>query len=219
MSLERLIVKKTSGVHFKELNKILKMLNATALHQGKDNNLFANELKKLQLMAKDGYPPAQFELAQLNEDTGLLGEHPEIAAKWYLKAAKAKHSEAANMIAFYYQKGLGVKVNRKKALLWYLNSAKYGSIIGTYNLARTYEIGDLTNINFKKAFFHYQRASRKGFADAQLGLSRLYLNGSGVKRNLKKAILLCKKALKSDPSEEGRTQLKRCEAELKKNLS
>jgi TPR repeat protein len=41
------------------------------------------------------------------------------AFKWYLKAARKGHDEAAHNVAYFYERGRGVRQNLERAKEWY----------------------------------------------------------------------------------------------------
>ena len=49
------------------------------------------------------------------------------AFNWYLNAANNGHPQAAEKVAYMYEKGIGTKKNDKKAAAWYRVSLEHGS--------------------------------------------------------------------------------------------
>jgi len=88
----------------------------------------------IRVAAYSGDADGQYELGQLYEDTGLLGEDPEKAFYWYMKAAKQKHLAAINAVgcAFYY--GNGVRTNELTAIKWFIKANKAGFSKAKFNL-------------------------------------------------------------------------------------
>lgn len=85
--------------------------------------------------AYSGDPDGQYELGQLYEDTGLLGENPDKAFLWYMRAAKQNHLAAINSIGFAYYYGDGVKANELTAIKWFTKGVKAGCPNAKKNLA------------------------------------------------------------------------------------
>ena len=92
-------------------------------------------IKLVREAAYSGDANGQYELGQLYEDTGLLGENPEKAFTWYLKAGKQKHLAAINSVGFAYYNGDGVKINELTAIKWFSKGVKAGCEHAQKNLA------------------------------------------------------------------------------------
>lgn len=91
---------------------------------------------------------------------------------------------AAYLLATMYEKGDGVKVDKKKALTWFYNAARNGSGEGAYSLALAYLEGDGVAQDDKQAI-EWLTASSSGQAKHLLG--SMYLDGEHVKKDFKKA--------------------------------
>ena len=61
---------------------------------------------------------------------------PEMAVRWWLKAAEAGHPGAAGMLGVSYHMGLGVRTDLVEAMAWVLVSAGRDSPIGRAYLPR-----------------------------------------------------------------------------------
>lgn len=63
-------------------------------------------------------------------------ENPELAAKWYLKAAKNGSAIAQNNIGLWYERGVDIEQDRTQALRWFRAAADQGNESAAKNLAR-----------------------------------------------------------------------------------
>lgn len=68
-------------------------------------------------LAREGYAPAQFELARLLEAQGA--PHQAEAVQWYARAAEAGHQDALQRLASAHERGeLGLPVNARQGAQW-----------------------------------------------------------------------------------------------------
>lgn len=110
------------------------------------------------------------------------GELP-LAYQEFLKAAKGGHADSQFNLALMYEKGIGVGIDGKEAVVWYGNAAMQGHSAAQFNLGVLYENGSGTAVDFEKANKWYRKASVQGDPLAIGNLGMLYVRGQGVKEN------------------------------------
>ena len=86
-------------------------------------------------------------------------------------------------LGYYYENGIGTKVNYRRALKCYKNASKKGSGLGSYNAG----IICLKLNRGNEAIECFQRAASQKYYDAYAALAIEYINGRVVKKNSKLA--------------------------------
>lgn len=109
-----------------------------------------------------------FDQADEAWDAGKPGE----AFKLFMQSASEGDSSAYLNIGFFYDTGLAVRKNEKRALYWYKKAAKHGSCSAYSNIGTIYR----DKKDFKRARFWFQKALKAGDGDAALELGKLYLS-------------------------------------------
>src|SRR5690242_3117561 len=110
-----------------------------------------------------------FERANKEWDAGRRRQ----AFRLFSQAAAEGHTSAQNSLGYFFDHGLGVAKNRRKALLWYRKAAKKGDMCASGNLAITYRDAG----HKKQAKFWFAKSLAQGDADAALEIAKLYLGG------------------------------------------
>lgn len=77
------------------------------------------------------------------------------------RAEKGDAGEQA-ILAMYYQYGIGVEKDYKKALYWYQKAANAGHIPAQINLGNIYRTGDTIKTDYKKARYWFNKACQAG---------------------------------------------------------
>jgi TPR repeat protein len=86
-------------------------------------------------------------------------------------------------LGYFFDQGLSVKVDKRKALEWYHRAYKQGEAGAANNIATIYrEWGDS-----KKMLWWFRRAASMGHLDVALELGKRYETGLDVPRSRKKA--------------------------------
>ncbi len=101
----------------------------------------------------------------------------------FMLAAKGGDTNAQSSVAYFFDNGLGVKKDKKKALFWYRKAARKGDVVAYNNIAILYRESN----NYKRARFWFLKALNGGDGDAALELAKLYLIKQ-TKINLLKAL-------------------------------
>lgn len=97
-------------------------------------------------------------------------------------------------LGFRYDCGMGVPLNREKAVKYYVMATDKGYAQAQFLLGCCYERGNGTVANREKAFECYQQAALQGNTDAQFKLGVCYQYGFGTVPNPAKAIACYKLA-------------------------
>lgn len=105
----------------------------------------------------------------------------ELAFSLFMEAAKAGDVGAEQNVGYFYDLGLGVRRNRKKALHWYTRAYRNGDASSAKNIGTVWR--DLGNP--RRALSWFRRAVKMGDDDANLEIAKYYLQHS---RNTTKAI-------------------------------
>lgn len=107
--------------------------------------------------------------------------------------AKRNYAQAQAILANFYEKGMFVKQDYKKAYYWYKKSMDGGLYIGAQKIADMYYNGFYVRQDYKKAFNMYNKIQDKN-KKIKMILSSMYATGKGTKKNMKKACKLYKES-------------------------
>ncbi len=97
--------------------------------------------------------------------------------------AKEGHAAAMTAMGLIYDKGQGVLLNSKEAVMWFRLAADGGDKDGMYHLGRMLAQGRGGRQHFATAATWLQKAADLGQHDAQYLLAALYERGQGVVQN------------------------------------
>lgn len=89
---------------------------------------------------------------------------------------------------YWYQIGIGVEKNVKKAFEFCEKAANQGHSEAQYELGRMYKDGRCVKKNYKKAFEFYEKAAKQCNPRGQHALARMYEYNEEIDKNFKKAI-------------------------------
>ena len=148
--------------------------------------------------AKNGFPPAQYNLA-ICYNTGYgVAKNQEKAVEWWTKAAEQGNADAQYNLGCCYLFGIGVEKNMKKAVEWFTKAAEQNLPDAQFRLGLCYNNGEGVEKDMKKAVEWFTKAAEQGNADAQSNLGCCYLFGEGVEKDMKKAVEWYQKAAEQD---------------------
>ena len=120
------------------------------------------------------------------------------AFKLCKKAAVAGNPRAQDNLAYYYQKGIGCKVDTKKALEWYEKAVVSGYGPAAFVLGYYYQEGNgITVKDAASAYNYYKIGADLGDRNAMSALADCYLKGRGTAYDIDKGLSM-HKALAED---------------------
>ena len=123
------------------------------------------------------------------------------AFKLCKKAAVAGNPRAQDNLAYYYQKGIGCKVDTKKALEWYEKAVVSGYGPAAFVLGYYYQEGNgITVKDAASAYNYYKIGADLGDRNAMSALADCYLNGRGTAYDIDKGLSM-HKALAEDETD------------------
>jgi TPR repeat protein len=102
--------------------------------------------------------------------------------------AERNDPEALCDLAFMYNVGDGVKIDKFKTINYYLLAAEMGYNRALYNLGLMYSNGLGVPKDKERAVYYYQMAADKGHVWAQNNLGLLYEQGEGVGKDMSRAV-------------------------------
>ena len=103
-------------------------------------------------------------------------ESPDDAFPLLAKSVNAGYNLAHAKIAYYYEQGIGTKVNRKAAFEHYKIAYELGDVRATEGLGRCYARGIGVAFDFKTASKYLSEAKNAGSVSADRELYRIYEN-------------------------------------------
>ncbi len=115
----------------------------------------------------------------------MLGGGNEIAAEYYLKAAKMGDARAMCNYSIMCKTGNGVKKNNTEALIWIQKSAESGYYRAQAILADMYLKGDGFYKDVDRAVEWYMKAADNGSPVAAYTLAMMFLEGRDVQKDEK----------------------------------
>ena len=108
------------------------------------------------------------------------------ALELYHRAAELGYATAYNSIAYAYDFGQGVEIDKKKAVNYYELAANGGNEIARYNLG----INEQEAGNIDRAMKHHMIAVRDGYTISLEQIKLMYSNGHATKEDYTKALKL-----------------------------
>lgn len=118
-------------------------------------------------------------LSGINQEVGY-----EKARKLLNYLAKNEFADAFNVLGKIYQQGLGVAIDKEKAVMCYDRAHQLGSLSGTINFVRALRRGEGTTRNYELAFHLAQNSSGKRTSNRILFNWRNDVKGLGNKVGL-----------------------------------
>ena len=115
------------------------------------------------------------------------------AFELFLRAAESGHAASQLDLGYFFDCGLHIKKNKKKALYWYYKAYLQNDAGAASNIAILHrEWNEPT-----KMIWWFKKSAAMGDQDALLEIGKCYEAGSGVSRNLEKAKRLYRRVLMS----------------------
>lgn len=113
------------------------------------------------------------------------------AFRLFQTQAKAGQDHAQLNLGYFYDQGLGTRVNKVKAMQWYLRAYRKGEAAAASNIATLYRDKGKP----RQALAWYLRAAQLKDGDAMLDAAKYFIAGVGARRNLVVARRLLKRAV------------------------
>jgi len=152
-----------------------------------DQSASEEQLKKLSKFVKYTLrkePKYQADLADLYLE-GINGEsYEELAASWYLLAAKNNSAYAQYMLSIFFQQGLGLPQDLKQSVAWYKRASENkNSSKAKVRVAKRYLSPYSILHDEKQAALWMEAAAMQGNIQAQYLLGDMYIQGRGVTKS------------------------------------
>ncbi len=145
-------------------------------------------------LARDGFAPAQYNLAVMLEHGRGGTVDYAAAAEWYARAADQDVAQAMINLARLHFEGRGVKRDPSEGLRRLRMAAMLDAPRAAYNLGVAYLKGMGTKADAAEAANWFGRAADAGHGPAAYNLAVLYRDGRGVERDRARARTLFAKA-------------------------
>ncbi|HOY23300.1 MAG TPA: tetratricopeptide repeat protein [Cellvibrio sp.] len=145
----------------------------------------------MNLAADMGYAEAQYQIGLIH---GMRGEFTE-SADLFERAAKQEHTQAMVLLADYYENGLAVSKDPKKATELINHALELGSLPAKNWLGKKYAEGRGVKKDPKKAFELYSATAALNDAEGQHLLAHCYRTGFGTKKNYNESVRLARLAM------------------------
>ena len=129
--------------------------------------------------ARQEHGEAQYRLAMLYHNSGVIDQNVAKAVRWYTAAAQLGHEKAQYHLAEILRKGDGVETDYAEAALWYRPVAESGHARSQYLLGKMYDKGLGVERNAIEAIRWYRAAAEQGHSKALYSLGSIYAMGSG----------------------------------------
>jgi TPR repeat protein len=115
---------------------------------------------------------AEFSMGEVYYDGLGVPQNYIESLKWFRKAEKNGHPDAACRIGRFFRYGRGVAVSYNTARKWFLKGYKKGSKMATIDLGLLYRYGQgvRKNLNVAEKYFEKYAQQDYRFAEANLGL-------------------------------------------------
>ncbi len=183
-------------------------------------------VKFLQSAAEQGYAPAKFKLAEMQEVGDVFEKDVISAVEVYIDLAKSGYAEAQCKLAKCYEEGIGVAKNTDKMIEWLTKAAEQGNATvqkylgdchykerNSYSAKKWYTKAAEQGVKdaamqFRLGFCYFRikdyssavewftKAAEQGHAEAQAKLASCYIKGHGVTQDYDKAMEWYTKAAK-----------------------
>lgn len=103
----------------------------------------------------------------------------DAARRLFERGGKLRQQGCWSRLAYMFDLGIGVRVDKAKAMSYYRRAWRGGEWVGASNIAILYrEAG-----NHRATFRWFRRAAEAGDGDALVEIAKCYLAGTGVRKN------------------------------------
>jgi TPR repeat protein len=131
------------------------------------------------------------------------------AFRLFLAAAEDGNRLAYDTIGYFYDDGVGTKVDPDAALYWYKRAHRWGSAIAANNIGVIYRDRN----DRSRALAWFRRAVKGGDGEANVNIAKMYL---GDKIDVEKAAYHLNQARKNASTEVGKEEAERLLRKIRK---
>ena len=190
--------------------RLAALLSAGLSDEGTEEENFHQSIKLLHDAANEGSIKAYYGLYVMNHGAASLTPDSEIALSWLIKAAEAGEPRGQSQLGYFYDEGVIVKQDIKKAIYWYKEAIKNSSDKARYNLASLYLDGQRNAPQkIKEAISLYLVSAKNGHDHSKVALGNIYMDDTyGLKDETKAFYWL--NAAASNGNTYGQTGLASC---------
>lgn len=133
---------------------------------------------------------ALFRIADAAEEAGNY----ELARQSFERAASLGCADCLTRLAYMFDVGIGVEVDKSHAMQLYKRAWRQGSQVAANNIAILYRERRQPRLTFQ----WFLRAANAGDGDAFVELAKCYLTGVGVRKSRQDALRCLASAVSSD---------------------
>lgn len=145
----------------------------------------------------------------------MYENEPEIAIKYYIRAAELGNHSAQNNVGYMYETGEGVKADLPLAIKMYHMAADGGNRAAQHNLGYLYYIGKGVPQDYDKAYKWFLKAAGQKSPAAQNNIGVMFEYGQGVSADLEQALWWYQKSAENG-NEDAASNYARLKETLKK---
>lgn len=165
--------------------------------------------KDFYMLARDGDPEAQYQLASCYHSGYGVEENDSLAFVWAKKSAEQDYPAGLYFLAFCYETGKGCSANMGNANALYEKAyekakarANSGDPSAQFVMGKIYDYGNGgVAQNQEVAARWYLRAAEQGYPGAQFNIGNCYQLGDGVKEDKEQAVYWYKQAALQDDAD------------------
>ncbi len=133
---------------------------------------------------------ALFRIADAAQEAGNY----ELARQSFERGASLGCADCLSRLAYMLDVGIGVEVDKSRAMHFYKQAWRRGSHVASNNIAILYREQGKNRLMFQ----WFMRAANSNDGDALLELAKCYLHGTGVRRSAQHALRTLASAVNSD---------------------
>jgi len=174
------------------LNKLVNQGKASWSSEASQRDVQA-AITAWQASAKDGFAPAQYNLAISYQEGRGVKQSNEMAAQLFKKAANQGFAEAQMKLGLVLDQGRGIARSDAEAAQWFKKAAIQGIPEAQCNYGIMLKTGRGVARSDAEAAQWFKKSADQGFAYAYYNLGFLYTHGRGVAKNYVDAVRWSKK--------------------------
>ena len=175
---------------------------------------YKEAVKWYRLAAKQGHPPAQYNLGAMKENGFGCSQNFKEAAKLYRYAADQGLAAAQHKMGLMFENGMGVTQDYAEALKCFRLAAEQGHPEAQTHLGSLYAHGKGVSQDYGEAKRWFDKAAHLGSPEGLRCVGLVYYYGWGVKQDLKEAAKWFKLAFQRGDAQ-SETYLQEIQSQLK----